>query len=1032
MKTITNKYDFKEVENEVTNLWEALAPKIKATTQYDKKKKLFSFLEGPPTANAPPGLHHVEVRVFKDVFCRFKHMQGFTVPRKGGWDCHGLPVEVQVEKKLKLESKKDVLKFGEEKFCDECKTDVFRFIKDWEVMTKKLAYWIDLDNPYKTLDNKYIESVWWSLKELYKKELLYEGHKVVPYCPRCETPLSSHEVALGYKDVTETSIFVKFELVDEPGTYFLAWTTTPWTLPGNSALYVHKDFDYVKVKQGDEFYIVAKERVDILEGEFEIVKELKPSDLVGKKYKPLFDYYVGFDDKYYTVDYADFVTIEQGTGLVHSAIMYGEVDFDRAKEQGLKPNHSVNVDGTMKDSVKVAPGVFFKDAEPAIIEDLESRGLLYKPQVVTHPYPHCWRCSAPLLYYALVSWFIAVSKENEKLIKLNQKIQWAPEHVKDGRFGKWLEGAKDWALSRFKFWGTPLPIWRCACGETSCIGSVEEINKLKTDDSEEASLDDDLHKGVVDKIKLKCKCGNFMKRIPHVIDCWYDAGAATFAQYHYPFENKEIFEKSFPYDFIAEAIDQTRGWFYTLHVLGALLFDDLAYKRCYVGGLLCDDKGEKMSKSKGNILVPDKLFEEYGVDAVRLLMCSYPLGENIRFGEKAFKEVVNPFLRILWNSFFYVMSYLKNKQVVKPKEIFIEDAWILSRVNSLILNVEGSLDSGKYSQAVYAIKEFVEEDFSRNYIKLVRNRAKSEDKALGYVFNYVFERVLKLLAPFAPYVSEAMYHRLTKRESVHFDEWPKVEDIDQSLESKMSVVQDVLSAVNYAREKAKLGIRWPVKAVIVEGGKRVLEVEDLKEIIMNQANVKEVKFVETMEGVKEEILLNKGMFMKELKQEAEVVMNEIERLGIKKFYDLAKDRKALKDASMSAKVDPISSLINAHNLTEDFFKVEREIPDSYIDAAHKHGYVYLDKTRNDELDSEGYSRELMRNVQELRKKTGLIVEDRVKVYVQTDKVEMLQKWKEEIMKVVGATELVFAECKEAFTKEAEMKGKLKGKIWLIF
>ncbi|MBD3318429.1 isoleucine--tRNA ligase [Candidatus Woesearchaeota archaeon] len=998
----SNRYDFHHIESTIEEHWKHIAPLIKHTTQYDEKKPVFSFLEGPPTANAPPGLHHVEVRVYKDVYCRYKYMQGYSVPRKGGWDCHGLPVEVQVEKKLNLESKKDVINYGIKEFCDQCKTDIFTYIKDWEAMTRKLAYWIDLDDPYRTLDNSYIESVWWSIKQLHEKGLLYEGHKVVPYCPRCETPLSSHEVALGYKDVTEDTVVVKLQDKDNDNRYYLAWTTTPWTLPANVCLAVNPDVDYAVVKSGDKEYVLAKELAKeyFEEGEFTVVKTIKGKELLNKKYVPLFPYY---DDKdAFVIVGEDYVTTEEGTGIVHQAPAFGEVDYESIKRHELPFIQNVTADGTFDNTVPDFQGQFVKEADPHIIEWLDAHGKLFSTKRFTHSYPHCWRCSTPLLYYALVSWFVEVSKIRDKLVELNNNIHWAPEHIKDGRFGKWLEGAKDWALSRFKFWGTPLPVWRCECGKIDVIGSVKELSDKRAgaELEDELTLDNtDLHKPVVDKIKLKCTCGKEMTRISHVIDCWYDSGAAPFAQYHYPFENKELFEESFPYDFISEAIDQTRGWFYTLHVLGTILFEDVAYKRCFVGGLLCDENGEKMSKSRGNILQPNELFEEYGVDAVRLVMCMYALGENVKFGRTVFNDVINPFLRILWNSHYYVHTYLKRFEYTEPvsqPDLNIEDQWILSRLNSTIKEVGQSLDDGRYHAAFSAIQTLVEDNFSRTYIKLVRARAQSKDAPLAYTFFTVMQQVVKLLGPFVPYVSDYLYRQLwPAQESVHFDTWPKTGRIDEHLEQQMDVVQDLLSAIAYAREQAKLGTRWPVKEVTVEVKDAVVSqaVHTFKDLLLSQANVKSIETVEQLPEVTQTIVFNTGTLQKEFKKDAPTIIKHLETVGPEQVYQTIK-----KDGLYEHE---------GRRITMDFLTVTRTYPKHLVEAQSKYGYVYLDTTRTQELDAEGYLREVIRRIQDVRKKLGLQKEQDISlgIALEHDFLDMLQPFKKDIKEQVGAKEL---------------------------
>ncbi len=817
--------NFKEVEERVRKIWKKNEKEIKEAIQDNKKKKLFSFLEGPPTANAPPALHHLEVRTYKDLICKYKFMQGFSVPRKGGWDTHGLPVEVQVEKKLGLKSKKEVLEYGIEKFIEECRKDVFSNIDDWEKSTRQLDYWIDLENAYKPMDNDYIESVWWSLKELYKKELLYEGFKVVPYCPRCGTSLSSHEVSQGYKDVKEESVYVAFKLKDKNG-YILAWTTTPWTLPGNVALAVGPKIDYVKVKLPDgDNLIIGKERLDLLKGEVKIVEKLKGKDLVGLEYEPLYNIKELQNENSHKIISADFVTTADGTGIVHTAGMYGEDDYDLCLKNKVPLVHTVDKEGKFNELVPQWRGKFVKSVEKEIIENLKQRHLLLKSEKFEHPYPFCWRCDSPLLHYAITSWFISATKVKDKMIKLNKKINWYPSHIKDGRFGKWLENIKDWNLSRQKFWGTPLPVWRCECGKEKIIGSVEELKKNSTKNFKEY----DLHRPWIDKIKLKCECGKEMTRIPDLIDVWYDSGSASFAQFHYPFENKEEFERRFPYEYIAEAIDQTRGWFYTLHAISTLIFGKEAFKNVICAGHIVDEKGEKMSKSKGNVINPKEIIDAVGVDAVRLQFCTVDVGNQKRFSYGLLKESALPFLTVLYNC----KKYYEQSSEEKTKRR-IEDDWIVSKLNSTIKGVTEDLENYNIDKALEKITDFTVNDLSRTYIKFTRDREDTK-KILGECL----EKLSLLLAPFAPYISEDIYH-LFHRESVHLSRWPKSKEIkiDKKLEEEFELVLQILENGFSKRDEAKIGLKWPLKEVKITSEKTLKK--ELQEIIKNQLNVKEL------------------------------------------------------------------------------------------------------------------------------------------------------------------------------------------------
>ncbi len=820
-------YDFKKIEEEARKIWKKNQKAIAEAIQDDSKKPIFSFLEGPPTANAPPGLHHLEVRTFKDIICKFRYMQGFSVPRKGGWDCHGLPVEVQVEKKLGLNSKKDISEYGEEKFVKKCKEDVFSNIKDWNASTEELNYWIDLKNPYVTLENEYIESVWWSLKELYNKKMLYEGYKVVPFCPRCGTPLSSHEVSMGYKDVKEESVYIAFKVKGKKDEYILAWTTTPWTLPGNVALAVGEKIKYVKVELPDKDKIIlGKERLNVLRGDYKIIEEFNGKKIVGLKYEPLYDIKDLQNSKSHKIIPADFVTTEDGTGVVHTAVMYGEDDYRVGKEVGLPEVHTVGEDGKFLDIVPKWKGKFVKDVEKDIIEDLKERKLLYKKEKITHSYPFCWRCDSPLLYYGINSWFVKVSSIRDKMVKLNREINWEPQHIRDGRFGKWLENAKDWALSRFKFWGTPLPVWKCdSCEKEKVIGSIEELKKNSVNKINNI----DLHKPVIDEVKLKCDCGNEMTRVKDVIDCWYDSGSAPFAQLHYPFENKKDFEKRFPYDFISEAIDQTRGWFYTMHVISTILFDKPAYKNVICAGHVVDEKGEKMSKSKGNIIKPREIIDEAGVDAIRLKFCTTDVGNSKPFSYNLMKEDVIPFLTILYN----INNYYKQMKDKKLSEK-TEDKWIISKLNSLIKEVTKELEEYQLNQPFQKIYNFVVKDLSRTYIKITRERDDNKE-----IVSECLKKVSLLLAPFAPYLTENIYQEFSKGNSVHLSNWPKVnpKKIDLILEKEFANVLAIIEKGLAERDRIKIGLKWPLqKATIYVRGKG--QYKQMEELIKNQLNIK--------------------------------------------------------------------------------------------------------------------------------------------------------------------------------------------------
>jgi len=990
------KYDFQKIEKEILTFWKKNKKIIYDSLQENPKDKkpLFSWLEGPPTANAPPGLHHVEARVSKDLVCRYNFMKGFAVPRKGGWDCHGLPVEIQVQKKLNLKTKKDIYKFGVAKFIETCKKDVFSFVKDWSDMTERMGFWVDLDNPYITMEKNYMESEWWALKQLFDKGLIYKGYKVVPYSVGCESPLSSHEVALGYKEVEDMTVTVRFEAKEDiykkfpeldknKKLYYLVWTTTPWTLPSNLSIAVKDDIDYAIVetdfsekKKEKAYYVIAK---DLLERYFpdkenrKIIKTVKGKELENLEYAPLFDYFKDKVKNSFKFILAEFVTTEEGTGLVHQAPAFGEDDFNICREKKIDFVNPVDLEGKFTNEVSDYKGKFVKDCDEDIIKRLDKEGKLFVSYPVKHTYPFCWRTGCPLIYYAMDAWFISVSKFRDKLVKNNNKINWYPESFKEGRFGNWISEAKDWALSRNKFWGTPLNIWVCEndkCNHMEAIGSIKELK-------EKTGVEvNDLHIGSVDPLTYKCpKCGKTMKRTSEVIDCWFDSGAAQFAQFHYPFENKDLFEKRFPYDFISEAIDQTRGWFYTLHVLSTLLFDDLSYKNVPVTGLLCDENGEKMSKSKGNILLPNDIFDKRGVDSVRLLMCSYPLGNNVKVGLSVFDEVITPFFNILWNSYYYIATYIDDFKLDDIRNINaerVEDKWIISRVNSTINDVEKSMKKYDYAHATESIRNFVVNDFSRTYIKIVRDRTQKEDKELAFSFNYVFDRLIKIMAPFTPFISEHIYHEFLKGKSwsVHFEKWPKHEKIDKKLEHEFLFASDITQAILAAREKAQVGIRWPLGKVVIHSKENNKLAKEVESLVLLQTNVKELEYVGKFD-LGYDFKINYRNLGKDYGQKTADVIELINKNKDKVIKALSNGK------------EKISFEGNEVNLKEHI-NIVKIVPKPFVLGSGKEFDVYLDTTMSPELKNEGYLRELTRRIQSLRKKAELNKMDKIELCLELD------------------------------------------------
>ncbi len=862
------KANFVQLEEETLGLWER-----EKTFEYcvDRRgaREKFVFVEGPPTANGLPHPGHILTRVVKDVVLRYKTMRGFYVERKAGWDTHGLPVEIEVEKELGTNSKREIEEFGIEKFNQRCKESVFRYEKEWVNATKRVGFWIDMDSPYITSDNEYIESVWWSLKEIWKKGLLYQGHKVVPYCPRCETTLSSHEVAQGYKEVEDPSIYVKFRLKQEKEqepVFMLVWTTTPWTLFGNIALAVHPEHVYAKVKVKEEIFILAEARLGALEGEYKITERLKGKDLEDKEYERLFD--VSVEGGSHKIITADFVSLEEGTGVVHVAPAFGEDDYEVCKEKGLGFLQPVDSKGQFTSDVPSLEGVFVKDADKRIIEMLKQRGLLYKQSTYLHSYPFCWRCGSPLLYYARESWFIGMKSLRDNLIANNEKINWYPSHLKYGRFGNFLESIEDWAISRQRFWGTPLNIWLCTrCGKEFCVGSIEELRD-RAKNFVSSGLD--LHRPYIDDVVLRCEeCGGEMRRVKDVIDCWYDSGAAPFAQWHYPFEPEE-FKHNFPASFITEAIDQTRGWFYSLLAISNAIFDAAPYLNVLSLGHILDERGVKMSKSKGNVVDITSIFNNEGADALRwFFFTAGPPWDDIRFSEPAIAERQKKFLNTLWNSYFFFVTYAGIDEFnPKEKEIQVErrsamDRWIMSRLNTLKKEVIGSLERFEIHLGARKIEDFVINDLSNWYIRRSRRRfwvtEENFDKDCAYLTLYeVLVSVCKLLAPFVPFITEHIYQNLVRTisedalESVHLCDYPSHDEsvVEQELEDTMDLVAQLVEAGRRARSDAGIKIRQPLKAVVVVCSKeKKEEVASLVDILKDELNVKEVKFEESLEDI---------------------------------------------------------------------------------------------------------------------------------------------------------------------------------------
>ncbi len=806
----------------------------------------FVFYEGPPTANGMPATHHILARSFKDLFGRYKTMKGFYVERKAGWDTHGLPVELEVEKQLGISGKFDIEnEIGVERFNQQCRESVHKYVDQWVLFSRRMAFWLDYDHAYWTLDSDYIQSVWWALSEMWKQGLVYKGFRVAPYCPRCATPLSSHELSLGYRDnVPDPSVYVRFRLTSDPTTSILAWTTTPWTLPGNVALAVDNDIDYVKVKQNDEFLILAEARTSVLDGPFEVVERMKGRQLVGLDYEPVYPYLKPKGRAHYVVD-ADFVTTDDGTGVVHTAALYGVDDLRLCQEKGIQAEHTVDLSGRFFPFVEKFAGMNVKDANPLVQHDLKERGLLYKAETILHTYPECWRCKTSLIYYALDSWYIRTTERKQQLLDNNNATNWVPAHVKTGRMGDWLENNVDWAISRSRYWGTPLPFWVCeGCREQRCVSSAAELG-LKDDF--------DLHRPYIDEVTLTCdKCGGLMRRVPEVLDVWFDSGAMPFAQRGHPRQGTKEFEETFPADFITEALDQTRGWFYSLLAISTLLFNQNAYRNVICLGLVVDPKGQKHSKSRGNVLDPNYLFDNFGTDALRwYFFTSASVGENYRTSAETLKETVQQFLLPLWNCYAFHVNYAvvdhfdAGRPQVPVAERPVLDRWLLSRLAGIVKTVDSELADYDVTGASRPMQGFVD-DLSKWYIRRSRSRfwksQSDDDKLAAYqTLHTVLVTVSQLLAPFTPFIADAMHRNLSGGQSVHLADYPTVDAsaLDPGLEEQMTAARRIVESGLAARDAARIKVRQPLMSIAVPG--EALP-EEITAIVRDELNVKAVRF----------------------------------------------------------------------------------------------------------------------------------------------------------------------------------------------
>jgi isoleucyl-tRNA synthetase len=842
---VDQKVSFPELEKQLMARWKEEGT-FQKSLELRAGRPRFVFYEGPPTANGKPATHHILARAFKDLFPRYKTMKGFYVERKAGWDTHGLPVEIEVEKKLGISGKFDIEnEIGIERFNALCRASVHEYVSDWVAFSERMGFWQDYDNAYWTLTSDYIQSVWWALSEMWKQGLVYKGFRVAPYCSRCATPLSSHELAQGYRDnVPDPSVFVRFKLKSDPNTAILAWTTTPWTLPGNVALAVDNDIDYIKVKDGDDFLILAESRLEVLNESPEVVDRMKGSDLVGLDYEPLFPYSIPTEGRaHYVVD-ADFVSTEEGTGVVHTSALYGVDDLRLCQEKRIPFRHTVGLDGKFLPYVEKFASLHVKEADPVILDDLKARGLLYKSETILHTYPECWRCRTPLIYYALDSWYVRTTERKAELIANNAATNWVPAHVKTGRMGDWLENNVDWAISRSRYWGTPLPFWVCdKCSEQRCVSSADELG-LKEDT--------DLHRPFIDSVTLPCqKCDGVMRRVPEVLDCWFDSGAMPFAQRGYPRHGKHEFEQTFPADFISEAMDQTRGWFYSLLAISTLLFKQNAYRNVICLGLVVDPKGKKASKSRGNVLDPNYLFDTFGSDAVRwYFYTSTQVGENYRTGDAALRETLQRLFIPLWNCYSFFVTYARldrfdpSQPAVPVAERHVLDRWLLSKLSGLVAAVSSGLDSYDANEPARRIQRFVD-DLSNWYIRRSRRRfwksQSDSDQLAAYQTLYeALRTVSQLMAPFAPFTSDAIYRNLSNDESVHLSDFPEpAPNQDLQVEADMARARQAVEAGLSARDSARLKVRQPLASIALPGDPLP---EDIAAIVREELNVKGLVF----------------------------------------------------------------------------------------------------------------------------------------------------------------------------------------------
>ncbi len=968
-----------EVEKSISENWLKMNI-LDMTINNRKKDKNFVFYDGPATANGMPGIHHMLSKLLKDVFCKYKTMQGYRVLRKVGWDTHGLPVEVQVEKELGFNGKNDIEKYGVKEFNEKCRESVWKNEKAFKDFTNLMGQFIDLENPYITYHNSYIETEWWILKKFFDAGLIYDGLKILPYCPRCGTGLASHEVAQGYEMVSVNTVTVPFKLKDEENTYLLVWTTTPWTLLSNVAACVNPNEKYVKCLSKGYNFIVAKALANkVLGDNYEVVEEYTGKDLEGREYEQFLPI-LKVNKKAFYVTCADYVTMEDGTGIVHIAPAFGQDDYEVGLKYDLPVLNPVDENGCFTDGPWKGRLVVEKELELDIIKYLSSEDKLFKKQKMEHNYPHCWRCHTPLVYYSKPSIYIKVTDLKDKIVEENKKVNWFPDYVGEKRFGNWLENLNDWAISRNRYWGTPIPLWRCECGHDEMIGSRSELVEKAVEEIDENI---ELHRPYVDDVHIKCpKCGKEMTRVKEVIDCWFDSGAMPFAQYHYPFENKELFESQFPADFICEGIDQTRGWFYSLIVISTFVMGKSPYKNVLVNDLILDKYGQKMHKSKGNSVSPFGLIENYGADPVRwYILSASPVWTPLKFDEDGVKEVQSKFFNTLKNTYTFFQMYA-NTDKVDPRKFKVEykdlediDKWLLSKYNKLIRDVVESMDVYDPNKAVKLISNFVNEDLSNWYIRRNRRRfwGSELDNSKKAVYQTTYEvlcGICKMIAPMVPFVSEEIYTNLTGEKSVHLTDYPKYDKsmVDEKIEKKMDLVRDLISLGRNVREEAKIKVRQPISEVILDYKVKKI-IKDLESLIYEELNVKNIKYVKDLNEymtfvVKPNFKVCGPIFGKNIKD-----LNE-------KLNELSQE-----DVSKLSNGEEIKiELDKEYVLTSEMVDVRINSKEGFNIAHSGNNFIILDTTLSDELINEGIARELISKVQQMRKNKDFDIVDRIKIY----------------------------------------------------